>query len=100
MTNLSRSTYSRADIPGMTETSPTATADTKTGQTDSRAVLRSIEAGSYVDCAACGERVKFQAKVRKQQVICNVYTDGRWNRVEHYHAECYDEAAEPHGSVA
>lgn len=100
MTNLSRSTYSRADITGMTETTPTATADVKTQATDSRAVLRSIEAGSYVDCASCGERVKFQAKIRKQQVICNVYTDSRWNRVEHYHAECYELADEPHGSAA
>ena len=66
----------------------------------SRAALRSVEAGNYVDCAFCGERVKFQAKLRKQQVICNVYADGRWTRVEHYHAECYDEAGAPHGEAA
>ncbi|MEA3218544.1 MAG: hypothetical protein QOJ19_4700 [Acidimicrobiia bacterium] len=64
----------------------------------SRAALRSVEAGNYVDCACCGERVKFQAKLRKQQVICNVYIEGRWDRVEHYHAECYDAAGQPHGS--
>lgn len=64
----------------------------------SRAALRSVEAGNYVDCARCGERVKFQAKLRKQQVICNVYIDGRWDRVEHYHAECYDDAGQPHGT--
>ena len=65
-----------------------------------RAVLRSVEAGSFVECARCGERVKFQAKTRNQQVICNVYVDGRWNRVEHYHSQCYDEAGEPHGAIA
>ena len=64
----------------------------------SRAVLRSIEAGSFVDCAHCDDRVKFQAKVRKQQVICNVYVKGRWDRVEHFHAECYTKAGSPHGA--
>lgn len=67
---------------------------------NSRAVVRNIEAGSSAECVACGERVKFQAKVRMQQVICNVYRDGHWDRVEHYHAECYHEIGEPYGSAA
>ncbi len=66
----------------------------------SRAVLRTIEAGSTAICAACGQLVKFSAKAKKQQVICNVYVEGRWDRVEHYHAECYEEASQPYGSVA
>lgn len=66
----------------------------------SRAVVRNIEAGNTADCVYCGERVKFQAKVRKQQVICNVYVNGRWDRVEHYHAECYKKVGEPYGSAA
>ena len=65
----------------------------------SRAVVRDVEAGSSVDCAVCGERVKFQAKVRNKQVICNVYTGGKWNRVEHYHAECYEVAGQPFGEA-
>ena len=72
----------------------------RTLRPESRAALRSVEAGNYVDCARCGERVKFQAKARKLQVICNVYVDGRWNRVEHYHAECYEEAGHPYGQAA
>jgi len=63
----------------------------------SRAVLRMVEAGSYVDCTHCGQRVKFQAKLRNQQVICNVYEDGRWSRVEHFHHDCYLEAGMPYG---
>ena len=63
----------------------------------SRAALRLIEPGSTVDCAACGTRVKFQARLRLQQVICNVYTNGTWERVEHFHAECYEEAGRPYG---
>ena len=66
----------------------------------SRAVVRTIEAGSSAECAHCGERVKFQAKIRGQQVICNVYVDGKWNRVEHFHAECYEEADAPYGVAA
>ncbi len=65
----------------------------------SRAVLRDVEAGSSVDCASCGERVKFQAKVRNRQAICNVYINGVWNRVEHYHAECYETSGFPHGPI-
>ena len=63
----------------------------------SRAVYRLIEAGSAVTCVSCGEHVKFKAKVRAKQVICNVYTKGVWQRVEHYHDQCYTEAGEPYG---
>jgi ribosomal protein L32 len=74
------------------------TAKTSGARLTSRAVTRSIEAGSTVECAHCGDRVKFQAKVRAHQVICNVYTDGRWDRVEHYHDACYRDAGEPYGT--
>jgi hypothetical protein len=44
--------------------------------------------------------VKFTAKTRVWQVIANVYVDGVWNRVEHYHAGCYEQAGEPYGRAA
>ena len=65
----------------------------------SRAVLRDVEPGSTVECAQCGERVKFQAKMRHKQVICNVYRKGVWVRVEHFHEACYDEAGQPYGAL-
>lgn len=67
---------------------------------DSRAVTRQIEPGSEVLCAKedCGERVKFQAKKKNRQVICNVYVDGRWDRTDHFHEGCYDEAGRPYGA--
>jgi len=74
------------------------TAKKNAPQFTSRAVVRNIEAGSTAECASCGDRVKFQAKLRMQQVICNVYVDGHWDRVEHYHHECYQHAGEPHGA--
>lgn len=83
-----------ADTAEVTETT---TAPVK-GQ--SRAVLRPIEAGSYVDCVHCGQRVKFQAKLRLMQVICNVYDQGRWLRVEHFHQACYEEADLPYGEAS
>jgi hypothetical protein len=89
-----------ADGENMSDTISTKPGNVTTLRHESRAALRSVEAGNYVDCAACGERVKFQAKIRRQQVICNVYVDGRWDRVEHYHAECYAEAGEPYGTAA
>jgi len=66
----------------------------------SRAVLRTIEAGSSAICVMCDEQVKFKAKSKAQQVICNVYVDGRWDRVEHYHLECYEAAGRPYGEPA
>ncbi len=64
---------------------------------DSRAVLRMVEPGSQVECILCGERVKFQAKMRHQQAICNIYEKNAWVRVDHYHYPCYKEAKEPYG---
>ncbi|MGE0880396.1 MAG: hypothetical protein AB7L13_23945 [Acidimicrobiia bacterium] len=73
---------------------------TKTQKPGTRAVVRSIDAGSSAMCVSCGQQVKFSAKVKKQQVICNVYTKGKWDRVEHYHFECYVDAGSPHGEAA
>ncbi|MFW2381935.1 MAG: hypothetical protein ACN4GZ_09270 [Acidimicrobiales bacterium] len=64
---------------------------------ESRAVTRLIEAGSMTECEHCEERVKFRARHRDMQVICNVYTKGVWTRVEHYHEDCYVKASEPFG---
>lgn len=66
----------------------------------SRAVVRLIEAGSMVDCIHCDTQVKFRARQRDQQVICNVYDKGVWKRVEHYHLDCYTEADKPYGKAA
>jgi hypothetical protein len=63
----------------------------------SRAVLRRVEAGNTASCAHCGQPVKFTAKAQRQQVIANVYVGARWDRVEHYHDECYAEADAPYG---
>lgn len=59
--------------------------------------MREVEAGSTVDCVFCRERVRFQAKARNRQAICNVYDNGQWLRVEHYHEACYDDAGRPYG---
>jgi hypothetical protein len=65
----------------------------------SRAVIRRIEPGNLAVCAHCGQPVKFAAKLHKLQVIANVYVDGRWNRVEHFHDDCYAEADTPYGEA-
>ena len=66
----------------------------------SRAVVRTIEAGNSAMCAHCGAQVKFVARAQLKQVIANVYVDGQWNRVEHFHADCYHDAGEPYGPAA
>lgn len=79
--------------------SGTGSEPTKPTVWESRAVIKLIEAGSSAECPFCGERVKFRARHRDQQVICNVYTDGVWQRVEQYHLECYEQADSPHGEA-
>ena len=66
----------------------------------SRPVTGPVEVRSALPCAACGPPVKFTAKTRLWQVIVNVYVDGVWDRVEHYHADCYNEVGQPYGSAA
>jgi hypothetical protein len=68
--------------------------------TESRAVTRTIEPGNSAVCVHCGAPVKFIARTQGRQVIANVYVDGAWDRVEHFHADCYGEAGEPYGSAA
>ena len=64
---------------------------------DSRSVIRSIEPGNSALCAHCGSPVKFVARAQLRQVIANVYVDGNWDRVEHFHSDCYEEAGRPYG---
>jgi hypothetical protein len=66
---------------------------------NTRAAIRTVDAGSSAMCAFCDQQVKFSAKVKRHQVICNVYIGAKWNRVEHYHYECYVEAGSQHGDV-
>lgn len=65
----------------------------------SRAVLRPVEPGSAATCERCRLPVKFVAKLKYRQVIANVYVDGRWDRVEHFHENCYVEAGEPYAKA-
>ena len=73
--------------------------DKSTKVWESRAVIKLIEAGSAAECPYCLERVKFRARHRDQQVICNVYEKGVWKRVEQFHLDCYDQAGSPHGEA-
>ncbi len=74
--------------------------NTTTTPSQSRAVTRAIEPGCAATCARCDQPVKFIARVNGRQVIANVYESGRWQRVEHFHYECYEEAESPYGEPA
>ena len=74
-----------------------AKSNTATKKWKSRAVVRPVDAGNSAYCAVCGELIKFRARVRANQIICNVYVKNKWDRVEHFHAECYELAKEPYG---
>lgn len=91
-------TATKATPKGSTATRPRRARRTKAAKKwKSRAVLRRIEAGSAVSCERCDDQIKFSAKNRANQVICNVYRKGAWVRVEHYHEACYREADQPYG---
>jgi len=79
------------------ETAATETAAPKRKRWKSRAVSRTVDAGNAADCAVCDELIKCRARIRAEQIICNVYVKNRWDRVEHYHPECYEEAGAPYG---
>ncbi|NNE75121.1 MAG: hypothetical protein HKN26_15755 [Acidimicrobiales bacterium] len=107
-TSAKKATSKKAAVkkaPTKKATTKKATAKKKTARAKkqvwkSRAAIRLVEPGSQVDCVVCGERVKFQARMRNQQVICNIYTKGVWERVDHYHADCYKTAKQPYGKPA
>ncbi|HTW10471.1 MAG TPA: hypothetical protein VME46_23400 [Acidimicrobiales bacterium] len=63
----------------------------------SRAVVRLVEAGNDAACEHCRATIKFVARVKERQVIANVYVNGRWDRVEHFHESCYEQVGEPYG---
>ena len=63
----------------------------------SRAVERLVEPGNSALCARCGAPVKFVARAQHRQVIANVYVGNTWDRVEHYHHDCYLEAGQVYG---
>jgi hypothetical protein len=69
----------------------------KTNALKSRAVERIVEPGNSATCVRCGAPIKFVARIQHRQVIANVYVDGTWNRVEHYHSDCYVQAEHPYG---
>lgn len=78
----------------------TATSTSKTStKWQSRAVRRLVEVGSWISCVHCAEPIKFAARERRAQAICNIYENDAWQRVEHYHAECYVEAGDPYGPM-
>ena len=83
-----------------TMSSSSTSADTaapKRKRWKSRAVTRTVDAGNSAYCAVCDELIKFRARIRDEQIICNVYVKNRWDRVEHYHPECYEQAGSPYG---
>lgn len=60
-------------------------------------MVRAVEPGNDAVCEYCQMPVKFAARAQQHQVIANVYVNARWDRVEHFHGDCYLDAGEPYG---
>ena len=52
------------------------------------------------DCVICETQIRYAAKTKPRQVIANVYQDEKWQRVEHFHDECYLVANSPYGTIS
>lgn len=63
----------------------------------SRAVTRKLQPGLGLDCDACSMPIKYSAKFPSNQIIANVYENNVWQKVVHYHEECYRQLAYPYG---
>lgn len=64
-----------------------------------RAVERPAVPGQQHECADCGTKIKFQARVRNKIVYANVYEGETWDRLECFHTPCYLGAGSPHGPL-
>lgn len=69
-----------------------------------RAVLRPVEPAvsgvAEFECPGCDGPVKFTARKKLKKVVANIYEDDAWDRVEQWHADCYQEAGEPYGEAS
>lgn len=65
----------------------------------SRAVIRIIDPGNTQPCDHCGLLVKYRARAKTKRIIANVYVDGEWDRVEHFHVDCYEAIGQPYGKA-
>lgn len=63
-----------------------------------RAVVRYVEPGHDDICVGCVKPIKWRAAKKQREVIANVYSGKRWDRVEHWHEACYADAGSPHGA--
>lgn len=78
-----------------------------------RAVRRLLKPNQYGNepprCGHCDEYVRFYSPsvlsaekfshLTPYQVVCNVYKKKQWDRIVHFHENCYQHAGEPHGAV-
>ena len=72
----------------------------------SRAILRDrhIDLTLASWCEGCGRilnhsRSPRAVKFAQPLVVCNVYVDGVWDRMEVWHLNCYETAGLPYGPV-
>lgn len=66
----------------------------------SRAAIRTVEPGTSTWCHSCEDPIKFNARKKPKEVICNVYDDGQWQGVERYHTPCYEAVGSPYGEAS
>jgi len=81
---------------------------------DSRAVTMIMRYNDLQECVSCGENITFLQATSNIWVVANVYVDcdhsdpvcrlclgygRRWDRIEHWHEDCYGNAGKPYGDT-
>lgn len=50
-------------------------------------------------CEKCDKEILFDTTQRTYRVLCNVYVNDKWDRLECYHPECYEQTGFIHGPI-
>lgn len=69
-----------------------------------RAVEKNLLSGnqeycSYEFCSYPRHIIISKTRFPIKEIIANVYFEDKWQRVEHFHSDCYDKMGNPYGPV-
>lgn len=62
-----------------------------------------VPIGAEAECTRCGRLMTFRPPGKDTWIVANVYEGNgkfrRWDRVEKWHPQCYDENGRPYGEA-
>ncbi len=69
-----------------------------------RAVEKPLTAGKeeycgYLACEYAKRKIASSSRAPIKEVIANVYENGKWSFVVHFHVDCYNKLGQPYGPI-